>query len=760
MAIDDLFQSGTDKVLDDRVARPLPTPIQQRSFGASLWGLVSATPKGLGAGANESAGYFSDILGAYAEVQAGFGAQLDPTLMLDSRAAAARRDAGAGARARVQSGEAFSTELGTEFRATARSFAPDPQTAGTAEQLLFGLSRFGSKAIGYSLAGGGVPGAVMLGVDEGMTEADRLKAQGVDIETRTKVGAIAGAVAGVSVALPVAGKTLAQTAGLVAVGGPGGLIAQQAASKAILQHAGYDQLANQYDPFDPVGLAVSTLVPAGFGAIALRGARARTAPAVDPAAVRQLGSMGANERLALRYDDPRLDGYATTAAQREGIPPEVLLAIKNAGERSGSSAVSSKGAKGVMQFMDDTWAAYGKGDPRDPIASIDAGARLMKDLITQYDGDVRAALAHYNGGGKAGQAVREGRLPPARETRDYLARTERFMAEQVGTEAGRAAASDPDMVAAARVQQVRDTVESWNLRDPADAAAAEQHLNAVLRAADQLGAGERVDVGSTIPLDTLGQARLLDNLVGRLEQSRAELLPDAGNLVDPGVVAPLRAEISRLEQSRPATTDEALRAVAKEIQGAQGVSYKAALSAAKKDIGARLDDIDGQIGRLQQQLETHRTAAETQKQLAQLDARIAGLRSERAAIDAPTPRPAALAVKQAVADMGAPKPAKAATIPEAGATKAPESATEPAAAAPAAPAAPAAKTEANPIAASLEAQSTEIARLSPDMLVQLEGMDAPMRLADALEAVKAEAARDVQDAPLLQVAAECFLRSA
>jgi hypothetical protein len=757
MAIDDLFQESTDKVLDDRVARPLPAPVPQRSFGANLWGLVSAAPKGIGAGANEAAGFFSDILGAYAEVQAGYGAQLDPTLMLDSKAAAARREAGAGARARIQSGEAFSTELGTDFRATARSFAPDPQTAGTAEQLLFGLGRFGSKAIGYSLAGGAVPGAVMLGTDEGMTEADRLKAQGVDIETRTKVGAVAGAVAGVSVALPVAGATARSTAGLVAIGGPGGFIAQQAASKAVLEHAGYDQLANQYDPFDPVGLAVSTLVPAGFGAIALRGAKAKPAAPGDPVAAHQLGSMGANERLALRYDDPRLDAYAVTAAQREGIPPEALLAIKNVGERSGSSAVSPKGAKGVMQFMDDTWAAYGKGDPRDPIASIDAGARLMKDLITQYDGDVRAALAHYNGGGKAGQAVREGKLPPARETRDYLVRTEQFMAERSGAEAGRAAASDPDMVAAARVQQVRDTVESWNLRDPADTAAAEQHLNAVLRAADQMGAGERVEVGDTIPLETLGQTRLLDNLVGRLEQSRAELLPDAGNLVDPGVVAPLRAEISRLEQSRPASTDEALRALAKEIQSDQGVSYKAALSTAKKDIATRLEGIDSQIGRLKQQLDAHRIAAETQKQIAHLDTQIANLRAERAAIDAPTPRPAALAVKQAVADMGGAQPRKVATIPEAGATKAPESATKPAAPA---PAAPAGKVETNPMAASLEAQSAEIARLSPDMMVQLEGMDAPMRLADALEAVKTEAARDVQDVPLLQVAAECFLRSA
>ncbi|HAV37456.1 MAG TPA: transglycosylase, partial [Massilia sp.] len=553
-------------------------------------------------------------------------------------------------------------------------------------------------------------------------------------------------------------RTLAQTAGLVAAGGPGGFIAQQAASKAILENAGYDKLADQYDPFDPVGLAVSTLVPSAFGAYAMRGARARAAnPApADPAAARELARMGGNERLALKFDDPRLDAYAVTAAQREGIPPEALLAIKNVGERSGSTAVSPKGAKGVMQFMDDTWAAYGKGDVRDPTASIDAGARFMKDLIAQYDGDVRAAIAHYNGGGKAGKAVKEGRYAPSKETRAYLERTDAFIAERTGTEAGRAAAADPDVVAAARVQLVRDTIESWNLRDPADAAGAQQHLEAVLRAADQIGAGTRVDVGAVIPLDTLDQARLLDDLTARLEQSRADLLPDAANQVDPGVVAPLRAEISKLEQSRPDTSDAALRVLAKEIQAAQGVSYKSALSAAKKEVGARLQDVETQVGRLRQQLDAHRAAAETQKQIADLDRQIARVKSDRAAIDAPTPRPAALAVKQAVSQMQQASPqfgkAKAETVP----------ADLPAAANPAAARPAGQKTEGSstPALSSLESQSAEIAKLSPDMMVQLEGMDAPMRLADALEAVKAEAAREVQDAPLLQVAAECFLRSA
>jgi len=754
--IDDMFQEGTDKALDDRISRPLQAPPARPSFGISLWNTTTAAPKGVGAGALESAGFGADMLGAFGAVQAGYGLQADPSMLFDSKARKQRIEAGQPARDAVQSGEAFSTEIGTSLRATARDFAPDPNTSNAAEDLLFGLSRFMTKAVGYSVAAGGVPGAVFTGVDEGMTEADRLKAQGVDFDTRTKVGAVAGVTAGASVALPIAGKTVLGTTALVAAGGPGGFIAQQAASKAILENAGYDKIADQYNPFDPVGLAVSTLVPGAFGAYAMRGVRARAAnpPAADPAAARQLVQMGGSERLNLRFDDARLDAYTVAAAQREGIPPEALLAIKNVGERSGPTAVSPKGAKGVMQFMDDTWTAYGKGDPRDPVASIDAGARFMKDLISQYNGNVRAAIAHYNGGGKAGKAVMEGRAAPAKETRGYLERTDKYIAERQGTEAGRAAAQDPEAVAAARVALVRQTVESWNLRDPADVVGAQEHLNAVLRASDQIGAGERVSVGDLVRVDDLSNARLLDDLIVRLEAQRADILPEVGNIADSGQIKAIRDEISRLEQSAPSMTDDAMRARAKEIQAEQGISYKAALSAAKKDLGARMDDVSGQIERLSQQLETNRTAAEAAQQVKQLDANIARVRGEREAIDAPTPKPMALAVKQAVAEIPATKAGKTETDSGIPAPKVPDLAPDQA------QGAPAAKPEANPMAASLDAQAAEIARLSPDMMVQLEGMDAPMRLADALEAVRAEAANDVRDAPLLEVAANCFLRSA
>jgi soluble lytic murein transglycosylase-like protein len=755
MPIDELFQASTDQVLDDRVARPLQAPTVRPSFGSSVWNTVKAGPMGIVSGANKSAAFGVDILNAYGQTQAGIGLQADPTLLFDSAAREKRTTDGQKSRDDLDSGAAFSTELGTNLRTTARSYLPDPNTSNIAESLLFGLGDFGARAIGYTVTVGPV-GPVMMGVDEGMSEADRLKAEGVDFTTRTKVGAIAGVVAAAATALPVAGKTVAQTAGLVAAGGPASFMAQQAASKAILEHADYGKIADQYDPFDPVGLAVSTLVPAGFGAYAMRGVRAaaKIPTASDPAAARQLVQMAGNERLALKYDDPRLDAHAVTAAQREGIPPEVLLAIKNAGEKSGPTAVSPAGAKGVMQFMDDTWAAYGKGDPRDPVASIDAGARFMKDLIKQYDGDVRAAIAHYNGGSKAGKAVHAGDLAPALETRKYLGRTDEFLAQHQGEQAGRAAANDPEAVAAARVALVRETVDSSNLHAANDIRGADDHMAAVMRASDQLAGGERVDVSDAIVPERLDIERVSD-VVTRVQQAVEELqiaaaqevgvrLPDAAQKApDPTSTVLSLPEFAAALHARRESDLATQHAYYSRIAEGQAAADQGKLSTR---VRTSPDEARNQVALIEAQqaklAEEHTPAAQSAMyadlkksgRLPTLDQ----IRGDSAA------KPTAPKVGEKAGESGRPAgKTSPPDLPAAGESSAARVSTEPV-------------TRANGL---LDAQTAEIARLSPDMMVQLEGMDAPMRLSDALEAVKAEAANDVRDAPLLQVAAECFLRN-
>lgn len=765
--IDSIYQDQTDQVLQDRVDRPLPPPASPgRGFWASVGRTAAAPVVGVAAGATESAGFGADQLGAFGQITAGYATQADPARLFDPMSKP-EQEQSAEARAAVESGGAFSTQLGTSLRATARDMTPDPTTSNAVERLLFGFTKFGTKAVGYSALGGPFPGAALTAADEATAEAERLRAEGVDPATRMKAGAVQGIGAGLGVVAPIAGRTAVQTAALVLASGPGTYIAQQAATRAILQNAGYDKIADQYDPFDPVGLAVLTLVPAGFGALHMRSAARTpaTPAAADAAAARALVDMGMNERKALRYDDPRLDAYAVEAAAREGVPADLLIALKNAGEKSNPTAVSPVGARGVGQLMPDNVAKYGVKDPHDPVQSIDGMAKYVRDTMKQYNGDIRAVIADYNGGPRQAKAVMEGRVPPATETAKYLSRVEEYMANRTGEDAGRAAANDPDAVAAARVQQVRDTVESWNLGDPNDVAAATDHLNAFLKASDQLGAGGRVDVTDILSPDTLSHARVLDTMINRMESSRADLLAEAGNTAEAGDIRQISQQLAEL-QSRPVATDDAaLRTLAKEIQlqGDGRVSYKAALSEATKQTQAALAEQTAQIQRLQGIVERNQGAEQARQQLAALDEQIAGARAARSALDAPATgmRPTAQAARTAVREIphaseSVRAAAESTPQPETGSaktgTEAPKPATE------GSQGATTGAEGAPQTMAATDAQVAEIARLSPDMMVEIDGME-PMRVGDLLERVKQEAAQDKADAPLLQVAAECFLRS-
>jgi soluble lytic murein transglycosylase-like protein len=131
----------------------------------------------------------------------------------------------------------------------------------------------------------------------------------------------------------------------------------------------------------------------------------------------------------VKYNDPRLDAFTSVVEDRYGLPRDLLLAVKNAGERSNTTQVSKKGAKGVMQFIDATRKIY-PHDWRDPFASIDAAGRYFVDLMKMSKGDPKAAIAQYNGGTKSRQAVMRGEEIPFEETRKYWSRIQGYMEDR------------------------------------------------------------------------------------------------------------------------------------------------------------------------------------------------------------------------------------------------------------------------------------------------------------------------------------------
>jgi len=113
-----------------------------------------------------------------------------------------------------------------------------------------------------------------------------------------------------------------------------------------------------------------------------------------------------------------MDNLYQSLEERYGLPSGTLSAVQDTESGGNDMAISPKGAKGRFQFMPETAKAYGV-DVNDPISSAYGAAQYLSDLVKQY-GSVQAALAHYNGGTKAGEAVLQGAEPPATETKNYL----------------------------------------------------------------------------------------------------------------------------------------------------------------------------------------------------------------------------------------------------------------------------------------------------------------------------------------------------
>ena len=81
-------------------------------------------------------------------------------------------------------------------------------------------------------------------------------------------------------------------------------------------------------------------------------------------------------------------------------------------------AVSSKGARGLMQLMPATARRLGVSDSFDARQNIFGGTQYLRILLDQFGGDVALALAAYNAGPNA--VLRYGGIPPYRETRGYV----------------------------------------------------------------------------------------------------------------------------------------------------------------------------------------------------------------------------------------------------------------------------------------------------------------------------------------------------
>jgi soluble lytic murein transglycosylase-like protein len=115
-------------------------------------------------------------------------------------------------------------------------------------------------------------------------------------------------------------------------------------------------------------------------------------------------------------------------------------------------AISPKGARGLMQLMPATAARFGVTNMFDPRQNIEGGTRYLRFLMDAFDGDIALTLAGYNAG--EGAVLKYGRrVPPYRETQEYVRRiTQRYALMRNPETARTARAATPAEVAAAQTQ--------------------------------------------------------------------------------------------------------------------------------------------------------------------------------------------------------------------------------------------------------------------------------------------------------------------
>jgi len=163
--------------------------------------------------------------------------------------------------------------------------------------------------------------------------------------------------------------------------------------------------------------AMTLLRLEGGGSIAVPSARIANwseLPKPAPAATaRRLGQDQLWRRAAGEF--AQLIG---AAAARHGVDPALLTAVAQVESAFDPSAVSPKGAGGLMQLMPATAQRFGVDDVFDVAQNVEGGTRYLAWLLDRFEGSRELALAGYNAG--EGAVDRYGGIPPYRETRSYV----------------------------------------------------------------------------------------------------------------------------------------------------------------------------------------------------------------------------------------------------------------------------------------------------------------------------------------------------
>lgn len=198
--------------------------------------------------------------------------------------------------------------------------------------------------------------------------------------------------------------------------------------------------ADIYQYTDAEGVVHFTTVKPGA-------ANAKVYMKTAPAAARAGGSLpyAPQDRNVDRFT--RYDEHIRQAAGLYQIPEALVRAVIKVESDYDPRAVSTAGARGLMQLMPETAERLGVRDINDPRENIFGGVRYLRLLANMFNGDLDFTVAGYNAGENA--VIQHGGIPPYAQTRDYVVKVNKFYRRyRTITDAVEASLAPPDPMVA------------------------------------------------------------------------------------------------------------------------------------------------------------------------------------------------------------------------------------------------------------------------------------------------------------------------
>jgi soluble lytic murein transglycosylase-like protein len=111
-------------------------------------------------------------------------------------------------------------------------------------------------------------------------------------------------------------------------------------------------------------------------------------------------------------------------AMKNNLSPELVAAVIQQESKFKPTARSSMGAQGLMQLVPKTGRWMGATNLMNPAQNIMAGAKYLRYLQDQFNGNETKVIAAYNAG--EGNVRRFGGVPPFQETKKYVSNVRNF----------------------------------------------------------------------------------------------------------------------------------------------------------------------------------------------------------------------------------------------------------------------------------------------------------------------------------------------